>query len=334
MIEKMALDLGVYRYAEEPLQQYHSRVIYSAMSCWIKTIALDQPVGYKGEAPLGVTRRHIFDRSRAVLDTMIKMFPETKEWFDLSEDNDSPINLIRTRLINHGDLLNAGFGSNLVLSTVHSEQITSNIETIYGKTLEEGLSYSGVSSIRHKEAIISMPERENVRAWLKRFLNDVSWSHDLPDTGQMQYFNPFSATKNNYEAWQESIGNPINNIVLARTSINANSHSYYLLKSDEKLVHRIDPFLQEQGCHTRIICALRSLAQNNTSASVRRFSDHIKLHFNAILPLYESVQVENYAWPVRSINDRLEWEMDYEIWNYLKPHIEALDILITEEEHG
>lgn len=330
----MALDLGISRFAEEPLYQYHSRVIYSAMACWIKTIALDRPVGYKGQEPLGVSRRHIYDRSRAVLDTMIKMFPETKEWFDLSEENDNPVNLIRTRLINHGDLLNAGFGTDLVLSTVHSVQITSNLETIYGKTLEEGLFYSGVSSIGKKEVIISMPGRENVRAWLKRFLNDVSWSHDLPDASQMQYFNPFSTAKNNYAAWQESIGNHINNIVLARTTVNTNSYSYYLLKPNEKLVHRIDPFLQEQGCHIRIICALRSLAQNNTTASVRRSSDHIKIRLNAMLPLYESVQMESYAWPVRSINDRLEWEMGHEIWNYLKPQIEALDILITEEENG
>ena len=146
-----------------------------------------------------------------------------------------------------------------------------------------------------------------------------------------QLSNPFSTAKNNYAAWQESIGNHINNIVLARTTVNTNSYSYYLLKPNEKLVHRIDPFLQEQGCHIRIICALRSLAQNNTTASVRRSSDHIKIRLNAMLPLYESVQMESYAWPVRSINDRLEWEMGHEIWNYLKPQIEALDILITEE---
>ena len=224
MIGKIALDLGIYRFAEESLQQYYSRVVYSAMACWMKAIALDRPVGYQEKEPFGVSRRHIYERSRTILITMIKMFPEIREWFDLSADNDDSVNLIRTRLINHGDLLNIGFETNLALSSVYSNQVTSTIETVYGKTIDDGLLYSGVSSIRRKEAKDYIFEIENVKDWMKSFLNDACWSHDLPASSQMQYFNPLSISKSNYTAWQESMGNISDKVVLVRTTVNKNSY--------------------------------------------------------------------------------------------------------------
>lgn len=334
MIDRIASDLGVCRYAEEPLSQYQCRVIYSAMACWMKAIALDRPIGYHEDVPPGISRRHINERSHTILEMMIKMFPNTKEWFDLSSENEDPVNLIRTRLINHGDLLNAGFGTNLALSSVHSNQISSTIETVYGKTIDEDLHYSGVSAIRRTEERKYFPETKNVKEWLKCFLNDASWSHDLPQSNQMQYFNPQSTAKNNFAAWQDSIARESGKIALVRTIVNKNGYSYYLLKPDERLIHKIDPFLQEQGFHIRVMCALRSLAKNNTTVSVTRYYDHISVRFNAILPLQESTLMESYAWPVRRINDKLVWVMSHESWSCIRPYIEALDILVAEVEHG
>ena len=82
------------------------------------------------------------------------------------------------------------------------------------------------------------------------------------------------------------------------------------------------------------MCALRSQSNNNTTAFVTRYNDHIKLRLNALLPMRESVLMESFAWPVRRLNDRLEWVMGFEVWDYLRPYIEALDIQIMEEEHG
>ena len=334
MLDRIAVDLGIYRFVKEPLLQYQNRVIYSALACWIKAIALDRPVAYKDKEAVGVSRRHIYDRGRIILGMMTKMFPETREWFDLSADKDDPVNLIRTRLINHGDLLNSGFDTNLALSSVHSKQITSTIEAIFGKTIDKGIYYSGVASIRIREKNVAIPEIENVKKWMNRFLNDASWFHDMPDPSQMQYYNPLCSAKNNYSAWQDSMEGVSDKVILVRTVLNKNSYSYYLLKPKETLIHRIDPFLQEQGYHIRVMCALRSQLKNNTTISVAHYTDHVRIRFNALLPLRENNLMESYAWPVQRINDKLEWVMSVEIWNYIKPYIEALDILTLEEKHG
>lgn len=70
MIDRIASDLGACRYAEEPLSQYQCRVIYSAMACWMKAIALDRPIGYHEDVPLGISRRHINERSHTIVLAM------------------------------------------------------------------------------------------------------------------------------------------------------------------------------------------------------------------------------------------------------------------------
>lgn len=75
MIDRIASDLGVCRYAEEPLSQYQCRVIYSAMACWMKAIALDRPIGYHEDVPLGISRRHINERSH----TIVLLFSDSRQ---------------------------------------------------------------------------------------------------------------------------------------------------------------------------------------------------------------------------------------------------------------
>ena len=77
IIDKMATDLGIYRYHDEDVTFYNCRVIYSAMSCWVKAITMDQPVGSKENHLSGVSRRHIYERGNTILQSLIKMNPET-----------------------------------------------------------------------------------------------------------------------------------------------------------------------------------------------------------------------------------------------------------------
>ena len=335
MIDKMALDLGIYRFADEPLPLYKSRVVYSAMSCWIKTIALDRKARFMGSVQAnGVSRRHIHDRSSVVLDMLVKMFPEIGKWFFPPTIDENPVNLIRTRLINHGDLLNAGFETNLALSSVHADQISTSIETVYGKTIDKTIQYAGVSTVRYKKADNYHLELKDVQEWLQSFLEEAWWSHDLPDADLLQYFDSYSTTKNNYSAWGASPPNHACNVILARTMVNRNSYFYYLIKPKSKLVHKIDPFLQDLGFHIRVICALRSYSNNRTEVKVTQYQDHVKAKFYSLLPLRERTMLESYAWPVRNIDDDLEWVMAFSIWDYIRPYLEALGIQVKEEKYG
>ena len=150
MIERIASDLGIQKYDSEELARYRCRLIYSSISCWIKTVALDRPI-INDDDVSGVSRRHLLERCHLVLDKLIEIFPETSGWFYPDDREDDPVALIRTRLLNHGDLLNSGYETKLALSSYLVMPISASIDVVYGKTLEKGLVYSGISTIRYNE---------------------------------------------------------------------------------------------------------------------------------------------------------------------------------------
>ena len=334
VIDRIASDLGIFRFEGESLSLYQCRTLYSAMASWIKTIAMDQPAGSREEGFHGASRRHIYERGCTILDAFCRMYPETKGWFDSKESDVHPVFLLRTRLINHGDLLNEGFDTNVTISSVHSNQLTPMVETVFGKIMGEGLYYSGISVLRDYEGEPSLPGPEDVRQWLEGFIKEAWWSPTLPDMSTWQFFNPSSPVKNNYSAWQDSIPATVDGIVFARTVVNRYGYEYYLMKTDRRLIHKLDPFLQGMGYHRRIMHALRKMTENPVMGSVSSFKDHIEISLNARMPLMESNLLESYAWPVRYIDDMLHWTMLCPVWKHIKPFIEALGIQIVEGSDG
>lgn len=331
IIDKMAADLGIYRYKDEDITAYKCRVMYSAMSSWLKAIAMDQPVGSKENHHSGVSRRHIYDRGNAVLDSLIKLNPETAPWFDVENTEDNAILIIRKRLLNHGDLLNEGFDTNLTLSATYRKQLISGYDTIYGEILGDRIIYSGISTICDTNTTQQPEASGNAEEWLKDFVKNVWWSTIPSEMNDMMYFNPAHKSRNNYSAWNSSLPNLSDEIILGRLTININGYEYYLLKPRSKLMHRIDPFLQEQGYQIRIMLALRKKANNSAVALIKNFDDHIQLKLYTDLPTYERIMLESYAWPFNRINDMHSWTMNDCIWEYIKPYLESIGIKIVEE---
>lgn len=132
IIDRMAPDLGITQFHGEPVEEYESRVAYSAMASWIKAIALDQPIGSKESGYIGVSRRHVFDSSRIILEKICGMCPELGAWFSPTDAEEHPVIQLRTRLLQHGDLINEGFDTNVALSKPYSRQIAPGLATVYG----------------------------------------------------------------------------------------------------------------------------------------------------------------------------------------------------------
>lgn len=333
-IDRIASDLGIFRFKGESESLYQCRTIYSAMACWIKAIAMDKPAGSREEGFYGVSRRHIYERSRAILDMFYRMYPGTKEWFGTQNSDMHPVILIRTRLINHGDLLNEGFDTNVALSSVHSYQMTPMVETVYGKIMGEDLYYAGISVLRDNKREQGLHKAEDARQWLDRFIKEAWWSTSLPDMDSWQFFNPLSSVRSNYSAWQDSVPAAVDGIVFARTVVNRSGYEYYLMKTKGKLIHRLDLFLQNMGYHRRIMYALRMMSGNPVVGMASMFGDHTELCLSAHLPLKEINLLESYAWPVRHIDDALNWTMPCPVWEHIRPSIEALGIEIAEGSDG
>lgn len=334
MINTIAHDLGLHQFTEEQISEYECRVIYSALSCWIKTIALDQSFVNEEIDVKGVSRRHIYERSHKFLDTMKKMFPQTADWFDQLDGNEDAIKLIRTRLINHGDLINQGFDTNLALSHQRAEQTSSEFETVFGVLFDEAIEYTGVSAIRRKEAKPMTLVDENSVTCFQSYIGNACWIRNTLGSNHLQFFNPLCRSKNNHEAWQDLICSADDSVILLRLATDKNRFIYYFLKPKEQVINRIDPFLQEQGFHIRAMYVLRSLHDNKSEVKLYKYDDHVKIKLSAFLPSKEKSVIESYAWPVKSIFDKLEWIMEEKVWDMIRVYLEALDVHIVEENHG
>lgn len=333
IIDTIASDLGIFHFQDESVVDFQCRVIYSAMASWIKAIAMDQPV-YSSD--LGVSRRYVYERSRVIFGTLSKMHPESQKWFILPEEKDHPVILIRTRLLKHGDLLNNGFNTDLVLSQPYSKQITSEFETVYGKILSKDIEYSGIATIRKNRTELndSYARIADPLTWLADYIKTVSWVSESTFLNNIEYFDPYTKQKNNYSAWNNFPPNTVKDIRLARISININSYEYFLIKPKGNLNHKIDPFFISQGYHIRIMYALRVAANNMIEAKVKEYCSHVKLQLNASLPEDINMLLESYAWPYRNIKDRYCWIMTPFIWRFITPYIENTGIKITENSYG
>lgn len=334
ILSRMALDLGIKRFNDETPFEYESRVAYSAMASWIKAITQDQPISSRETGCCGVSRMHVYERSRSILDIVCKMYPELAAWFELSEETEYPTNLIRRRLLKHGDLLNEGFDTNIALSHPYSIQIASGFETLYGQILSKHMEYAGIATIRQNDIVSPQVETIGAEEWIRRFLHDVWWSSDFPDMSRWQYFNPTCPAKNNYSEWQDDSPLPVYGIILARTVVNKNGYEYYLVKKGTNKMHKIDPFLQQQGYHIQLMYALRYGAQNMSEARIKNYDSHLKLQLNAVLPTRVNLLLESYAWPYNNVSDKLSWTMLPIIWNYISSYIEQLGIKIVEDNDG
>lgn len=335
IINRMASDLGIERFKGESDLNFRCRTVYSGMACWIKAAVLDRPIGSAEAGFSGVSRRHVLERCSRVLDSLLKLYPDMRFWFYPSMDGEHPIVTIRSRLLNHGDLLNEGFDTNIVLATCSTRAVSKEIEVVKGKIIQSDILYSGIAAVRYEKQDVASSEIRRGNSWFEDYIKAAWWKQGLPDFAEIQYYNPRVKSRNNYSQWQETIANELDYVVLARCLINKSEYEYYLLRITEKLMHKIDPFLQRLGEHIRIMFALRSMVGNSAVAKVVSYENYVELVLNFYLPREEIKLLESYAWPIRDINDKLSWIMSDVVWKYIKVHIEALEIKICEDKrHG
>lgn len=333
MIATMATDLNIHQFACESKSHFISRLLYSAMACWIKTAALDRPISFHADLNQGISRRHILERCDNVLTEMLRRFPASEPWFKTELGNEGTVPLLRSRLIRHGDLLNVGFQTNLTLAPEVVIPLNPDLECGKGYLLNPSFFYSGIAMLRIRkvESHSEGSDRADSCKWLRNYIKSAWWK-SVDHIEGVEYFNPFLKVKSNYRCWQDVPPAPVEDIVFARYTVNVLPTEYLLIMLGEnKKLHRIDSFLRKTGEYRRFQFALRRIAGNDLNAAAKIYHDHIHLKLNFYLPEWENRLLESFSWPCNSVSDKLEWDMVPSIWPYIKIHLEKLGIAIREE---
>lgn len=333
VLHAMATDLGITKYENESESQYCNRMLYSAMASWIKAVALDRPVTSEQKDNPGVSSRHIFDKCKDIFNAMLKRFPESKTWFETEKIQESPISLLMSRLLRHGDILQVGFETNLILARRNEIILSDRVKCRKGEVLSEGTFYSGIAMLQKFQGseIFETQKITEIAGWFWDYIKSAWWKETGIDDN-IQYFNAYKKVKNNHACWQTEQPEPVKGLWLIRRAIYKNGYEYFLIRKDKELYkHQIDSFLQEMGEHRRFMIVMRHMADNAVPVQVERYSDHILLKQRIYLPQKESSLLETYAWPHKAATDKLEWDMDGDVWGFIKPHLYNLGLKLTAE---
>ena len=331
ILAAMASDMNITKYKTESESQYCTRILYYAVACWIKTAATDKVLG--SDENSGVSRRHIIDRCVPILNELLLRHPLSKQWFMPEADAENPVSLIRTRLIRHGDLLNVGFNTNLILANQAIVPLNESVAAYKGVLLNPQTYYSGIATLGNLvSAYTSSSQIIDAVSWFNEYINSAWWEKVNGFDESTQFYNASCTSRNNYSCWQSIMPASAKDIVFARRTVNNAGYEYFLirLKYGNYYIHRIDPFLQEIGEHRRFMFALRSLSENKIPCQITVHSDHISLKMWVRLPQKELTLLESYAWPHNSISDVLEWDMELSVWSITRPFFEALGFKIME----
>lgn len=340
LLLRMAEDLQISPYKNEYDFDYERRVLYSAMASWIKTVCMDKSVLEQAEHTdkiEGVSRVHVLNKCEPVLDELLKRFPNAKAWFEIHDKHyKNSIELIRISLLSSGELVNVGFGTHIALAKKEQLPLTPTLSRCKGVALGTDCFYSGISALTHTAPNEDfMPEQlVSAKEWFSEYIKNAWWKPESSDWETVSYFNPYYRSKSNAYSWQDMPPNPVKGIVLFRRVVNKYDREYVLYHTNEKKIHRIDPVYKEFREYRRIIMGMRAFADNPIPMTATRFTDHTSVSMNVHLPRKEFILMKTYAWPKNGITDKLNWNMPHSVWEYLKPHFAALDMRITEENHG
>lgn len=329
ILDAMALDMNIIKYASEADFQYYQRILYSALACWIKAAALDRNMSESNS--LGASKKHIKEKCSQILEEAVCRIPEAKPYFYRDELEIDPVTTVRRRLVQNGDIVNIGFDTDMTLVPASIVALNARTEQIRGQFFNNDIFYAGISALRTTNIEFEL-DISDVTEWLQNYCSSSWWEIGAITNDSLEYFNHSKKSQNNSHCWQpESVGF-IQKLRFLRIPINKNMYEYYIEKASNGDIyhHRIDPVLIEMKEHRRMMLAFRKIANNVPIAKLTKYTDHIKLNLKVYLPLKDLTFLESYAWPSRNIEDYLEWKMPLCLRDNIKIILENLGITVEE----
>lgn len=329
LIEEMASDLGIKKYNGESYQSWTSRVLYSAVSCWIKTSTLDSP---GCEVSKGVSKKHVLLKCRPILEEFVNRYKEQSDYFLVNESGEDAVSILRSRLLAADEIRVVGFDSYIILSSDKEISLTESLNRCFGKLLDEDAFYSGVSLLRKGlNESFSKPIIQSSEEWFDDFTKRLWWE-EMGHMDELEFFDPFRQVNNLYGCWGKSLVSSVNGFILARRTVNLYDYEYFIIKQGEKMkYHGLEPLGKELQLQIRLAILFKALANNPMTANIDNHDEYVRLKLYNKLPLKERQILETYAWPNDRIDNEYDWVMSSEIWDYVKPYIEALNIVLCTE---
>jgi hypothetical protein len=337
IISQINKDLKIQRYSNEADTDYIARVIYSALSMWIRHSILDKDILIDSEKDHGVSKIHILNRCSFFLKKMLSLFPECNNWFYPDEIEGNPVVIVRDRLNNSGELLDIGYETNLGLPKYEESVIAMGLNVVRGLSNNGYTHITGLAQLKvtdiwpntDMEEISNFYGMPNMDAQevLQNYLYRIRWSHQNITSGQM--FDRYSS-KSFSNSWIDEIWLKDRDISLYKIGIY--DFGFIKFEGGEYYLSQIDNYLIEKREVRRFMYGMKARVNNPVKASYRKHAEAhlIELNLYNALPSLEKTLLLLLGWPKGNIKDYYNFLFDDAVWAFVTVVLERLHIKLEE----
>ena len=331
LIERLSSDLLISQFKYEDSTSFYTRLLYSALADWMKICILDHTNEKYVE---NKSKVYIHRRCSEILDNFLLVFPECHSYFfDENESIDNhPINILRDKMINAGELINVN--NKIYLPETSVQSITKNYSRIFGIAGFKNKS-CGITKIREDFKNKDKNQFDiNSNKEFKKLFHSLKWEI-YNDYSSIEVLDPKSI-KPPYKSWKDIQVIKDNDIYLSRICINQNQKMFFWIKkeNEEIQISQVDDsliFFQEIR---RFILWQRMKYENPIKATYYKDEKYVSLKMFAKIPIYEQNILNTYGWPNEHIQNNSEYVFPIELWNEIATLLIDLNFELQEENYG
>lgn len=336
IIKRIATDLHMRKYDRESHNSYVARVIYSALSMWIRFATLDENIFVDPLKQIGASKIYILNSCKPFFENMINLYPIAKKWFYPEGFGNDPIAITRDRLYSGGELVDVGFSMDLALPKYEECNIDDENMVIRGIS-DEGLQkVTGLAQIRRFSRdtnskcknIFEFYGLKEKRAYefLQNYVKHVKWGRT---GGSYKIFNKYSS-HSFYNCWEKDYDLVEDDISLYRKDF---FDFGFIIKQDNSIyISEIEKYLIEEKEIRRFMYALKYAAGNPVTANYRRDNESglVELNLYNALPQKEEDILMLLGWPVKGINDKYNLLFHESVWSFIELVLKNLNMVLKE----
>lgn len=319
IVRAMRDDMKIFPYSEESDCQYIGRLIYSALSQWLRVATQDELYGEN----ISKSKRYIFNRGVELLNNFTEAIPEASKYFLSPEGNfevEDVIRNIREKMLTSGELIEVGKQKNVTIPIYSEVVCASGFRRIVGiDNNPRDCVYCGITRIcknEEKMYVGDLIESEETLEFLAWIYKKAMWTK-CSDLSGYEIFNPMS-TKVPYQSWSDRANRSLEwHLGRVRT---IEGYEYWLLKlnREEWFQAPFPSVLHEYKEERRVILALRKKCNNEMNAMFEYKGNDTILYLYCGLPLKEESILETFCWPQVRYNDKYKYVMPTIVWDGIR----------------
>lgn len=335
---KISNDLQIVKFKEESIREYNQRIIYSALSMWVRSLLNGNSVN---DFNYDIDKTfpdilYVQSNLSKIAESFLSSFECNPDWLDMNDDCSS---------------VSMEISSTIIKQMIYLQEI--------GEVLERKLS-----PVPHRRILFGQYVHEyGINTFGKEFqtIGVSMWTNKLPEdknkqeavipTGGKEYFSyidknfpwitanitgtyemfKVGSTRAYSKAWTIYDPNKVKNGIYLLREVNNYEPSYLLIKKNNKQVEMVvlDSWYVKNKEIYRMMYALN--ASNDTPACfrIREYDDYVILHYASALPDEENRLIQSISWPYSTYRDKYSRIIPRNVWNIALENIEKLGAIIA-----